>query len=114
MELHHLASSRFSWQRYFLTAPKLFGRPRRIVTVIEGESMVNDATGLVVSRFACFADMLLSSPGFPVKLVVILKAFTLRLPCMVQEVHMYRCGARCSTRLHRESPLPSQAANWRR
>ena len=29
-----------------------FGLPRRIVTVIEGESMVNDATGLVVYRFA--------------------------------------------------------------
>lgn len=32
-----------------------FGLPRRIVTVIEGESMVNDATGLVVYRFAVAA-----------------------------------------------------------
>jgi monovalent cation/hydrogen antiporter len=31
------------------------GLPRRIVTVIEGESMVNDATGLVVYRFAVAA-----------------------------------------------------------
>ncbi len=31
---------------------KLLGLARRIVTVIEGESMVNDATGLVVYRFA--------------------------------------------------------------
>jgi monovalent cation/hydrogen antiporter len=31
------------------------GLPRRIVTVIEGESMVNDATGLVVYRFAVVA-----------------------------------------------------------
>src|SRR5947209_7871348 len=34
---------------------KLLGLPRRIVTVIEGESMVNDATGLVVYRFAVAA-----------------------------------------------------------
>jgi Na+/H+ antiporter len=32
-----------------------FGLPRRIVTVIEGESMVNDATGLVLYRFAVAA-----------------------------------------------------------
>jgi CPA1 family monovalent cation:H+ antiporter len=32
-----------------------FGLPRRLVTVIEGESMVNDATGLVVYRFAVAA-----------------------------------------------------------
>src|SRR2546421_178306 len=31
------------------------GLPRRLVTVIEGESMVNDATGLVVYRFAVAA-----------------------------------------------------------
>src|SRR5207237_9792519 len=31
------------------------GLPRRIVSVIEGESMVNDATGLVVYRFAVAA-----------------------------------------------------------
>src|SRR5438876_11180671 len=31
------------------------GLPRRIVTVIEGESMVNDATGLVIYRFAVAA-----------------------------------------------------------
>src|SRR5215472_15432546 len=31
---------------------KLLGLPRRIVTVIEGESMVNVATGLVAYRFA--------------------------------------------------------------
>ncbi|MBV9231205.1 MAG: Na+/H+ antiporter, partial [Chloroflexi bacterium] len=36
------------------TAQRL-GLPRRIVTVIEGESMVNDATGLVVYRFAVAA-----------------------------------------------------------
>ena len=36
------------------TARRL-GLPRRIVTVIEGESMVNDATGLVVYRFAIAA-----------------------------------------------------------
>jgi Na+/H+ antiporter len=36
------------------TAQQL-GLPRRIVTVIEGESMVNDATGLVVYRFAVAA-----------------------------------------------------------
>jgi monovalent cation/hydrogen antiporter len=34
---------------------KQFGLPRRIVTVIEGESMVNDATGLVAYRFAVAA-----------------------------------------------------------
>jgi monovalent cation/hydrogen antiporter len=34
---------------------KLLGLPRRIVTVIEGESIVNDATGLVVYRFAVAA-----------------------------------------------------------
>jgi CPA1 family monovalent cation:H+ antiporter len=34
---------------------QLLGLPRRIVTVIEGESMVNDATGLVVYRFAIAA-----------------------------------------------------------
>src|SRR5438552_9538401 len=34
---------------------KLLGLPRRIVTVIEGESMVNDATGLVIYRFAVAA-----------------------------------------------------------
>jgi monovalent cation/hydrogen antiporter len=34
------------------TTAKQLGLPRRIVTVIEGESMVNDATGLVVYRFA--------------------------------------------------------------
>jgi len=34
---------------------QLLGLPRRIVTVIEGESMVNDATGLVVYRFAVAA-----------------------------------------------------------
>src|SRR5258708_1972898 len=34
---------------------KLLGLPRRIVTVIEGESMVNDATGLVIYRFAVVA-----------------------------------------------------------
>lgn len=34
---------------------KQLGLPRRIVTVIEGESMVNDATGLVVYRFAVAA-----------------------------------------------------------
>jgi Na+/H+ antiporter len=34
---------------------RLLGLPRRIVTVIEGESMVNDATGLVVYRFAVAA-----------------------------------------------------------
>ena len=34
---------------------KLLGLARRIVTVIEGESMVNDATGLVVYRFAVAA-----------------------------------------------------------
>src|SRR6266550_3048967 len=34
---------------------KLLGLPRRIVSVIEGESMVNDATGLVVYRFAVMA-----------------------------------------------------------
>ena len=33
----------------------LLGLPRRIVTVIEGESMVNDATGLVIYRFAVAA-----------------------------------------------------------
>src|SRR5438876_7692675 len=32
-----------------------FGLPRRLLTVIEGESMVNDATGLVVYRFAVAA-----------------------------------------------------------
>lgn len=32
-----------------------FGLPRRVVTVIEGESMVNDATGLVLYRFAVAA-----------------------------------------------------------
>jgi NhaP-type Na+/H+ or K+/H+ antiporter len=32
-----------------------FGLPRRIVTVIEGESMVNDASGLVLYRFAVAA-----------------------------------------------------------
>jgi NhaP-type Na+/H+ or K+/H+ antiporter len=31
------------------------GLARRIVTVLEGESMVNDATGLVVYRFAVAA-----------------------------------------------------------
>jgi monovalent cation/hydrogen antiporter len=36
------------------TAQQL-GLPRRIVTVIEGESMVNDATGLVIYRFAVAA-----------------------------------------------------------
>jgi Na+/H+ antiporter len=36
---------------------KQLGLPRRIVTVIEGESMVNDATGLVVYRFAVAAVM---------------------------------------------------------
>jgi monovalent cation/hydrogen antiporter len=36
------------------TAQRL-GLPRRIVTVIEGESIVNDATGLVVYRFAIAA-----------------------------------------------------------
>jgi len=36
------------------TAQQL-GLPRRIVSVIEGESMVNDATGLVVYRFAVAA-----------------------------------------------------------
>src|SRR5438270_4319778 len=36
------------------TAQQL-GLPRRIVTVIEGESMVNDATGLVLYRFAVAA-----------------------------------------------------------
>src|SRR5437763_4383245 len=36
---------------------KQLGLPRRIVTVIEGESMVNDATGLVVYRFAVAAMM---------------------------------------------------------
>src|SRR6266436_4741327 len=34
---------------------QLLGLPRRIVTVIEGESMVNDATGLVVYRFTVAA-----------------------------------------------------------
>ncbi len=34
---------------------KNLGLPRRIMTVIEGESMVNDATGLVVYRFAVVA-----------------------------------------------------------
>src|SRR5713101_5825916 len=34
---------------------KLLGLPRRIVTVIEGESIVNDATGLVIYRFAVVA-----------------------------------------------------------
>jgi Na+/H+ antiporter len=34
---------------------KQLGLPRRIVSVIEGESMVNDATGLVVYRFAVAA-----------------------------------------------------------
>lgn len=34
---------------------KQLGLPRRIVTVIQGESMVNDATGLVVYRFAVAA-----------------------------------------------------------
>ena len=34
---------------------KQLGLPRRIVTVIEGESMVNDATGLVIYRFAVAA-----------------------------------------------------------
>ena len=34
---------------------KLLGLARRIVTVIEGESMVNDATGLLVYRFAVAA-----------------------------------------------------------
>src|SRR6266487_3345630 len=34
---------------------KVLGLPRRIVTIIEGESMVNDATGLVVYRFAVMA-----------------------------------------------------------
>ncbi len=34
---------------------KQLGLPRRIVTVIEGESMVNDATGLVAYRFAVAA-----------------------------------------------------------
>jgi Na+/H+ antiporter len=34
---------------------KVLGLPRRIVTIIEGESMVNDATGLVVYRFAVIA-----------------------------------------------------------
>ncbi len=34
---------------------KLLGLARRVVTVIEGESMVNDATGLVVYRFAIAA-----------------------------------------------------------
>src|SRR2546426_7016824 len=34
---------------------QLLGLPRRIVTVIEGESMINDATGLVVYRFAVAA-----------------------------------------------------------
>src|SRR2546428_4639712 len=33
------------------------GLPRRLVTVIEGESMVNDATGLVVYRFAVTAGV---------------------------------------------------------
>src|SRR6266852_1858826 len=36
------------------TAQQL-GLPRRIVAVIEGESMVNDATGLVIYRFAVAA-----------------------------------------------------------
>jgi len=34
---------------------KQLGLPRRIVTIIEGESMVNDATGLVAYRFAVAA-----------------------------------------------------------
>jgi monovalent cation/hydrogen antiporter len=34
---------------------KQLGLPRRIVTIIEGESMVNDATGLVIYRFAVAA-----------------------------------------------------------
>src|SRR6266568_8168547 len=34
---------------------KVLGLPRRIVTIIEGESMVNDATGLVIYRFAVAA-----------------------------------------------------------
>src|SRR5260370_6206433 len=34
---------------------KQLGLPRRLVTVIEGESMVNDATGLVAYRFAVAA-----------------------------------------------------------
>ncbi len=36
-------------------AARQLGLPRRIVTVIEGESMVNDATGLVIYRFAVAA-----------------------------------------------------------
>lgn len=36
---------------------KQLGLPHRIVTVIEGESMINDATGLVIYRFAVAAVM---------------------------------------------------------
>lgn len=38
------------------------GLPRRLVTIIEGESMVNDATGLVVYRFAVGAVVTGASP----------------------------------------------------
>src|SRR5438552_2810553 len=38
-----------------VVAHVLVGLPRRLLTVIEGESMVNDATGLVVYRFAVAA-----------------------------------------------------------
>src|SRR5258706_8634041 len=35
--------------------PQRVGLPRRLVTIVEGESLVNDATGLVVNRFAVAA-----------------------------------------------------------
>src|SRR5262249_36988488 len=35
--------------------PQRLGLSRRVVTVLEGESMINDATGLVVYRFAVAA-----------------------------------------------------------
>ena len=41
-----------------LTSPAVTQRlkiPRRIVTIVEGESLVNDATGLVAYRFALAA-----------------------------------------------------------
>src|SRR4051794_25660899 len=48
--------------RRFAAAQSL-GLSRRIVTVLEGESMVNDATGLVIYRFAAAAVVTRADSG---------------------------------------------------
>lgn len=71
---------------------KKMGLPRRVVTILEGESLVNDGTGLVVYRYAVLAVttgqfVLLQASGDFLLSVVEGVAIGLGLAWLVKQVH---------------------------